>query len=163
MDEQFREYVAARTESLRFTAYLLTGDWHLAEDIVQTSLVKLYRVWHRIERGGSIDAYVRRIITRTFLNERRRAWWRREHVTDAPPEPAPPPASGPEDRMLVWAALKRVPRKQRAALVLRYWEDLSLAEAAEVLGCSEGTVKSQCSRGLRTLREVLERDAVVGR
>lgn len=154
-EEDFRRYVVARAESHRFTAYLLTGDWHLAEDIVQNSLVKLYRVWRRIDRGGSIDAYVRQIITRTFLTERRRSWWRRERVTDVVPEPAPAGPAGPEERMRVWAALSQVPPRQRAALVLRYWEDLSLAETAEVLGCSEGTVKSQCARGLRTLRGLL--------
>jgi RNA polymerase sigma-70 factor (sigma-E family) len=161
-DEAFREFVAARADAIRFTAYLLCGDWHEAEDIAQTALVRLYLAWHRLDRERSLDAYVRRVVTRTFLNERRRPWHRREHPTDSPPDTraAPPPV--PEERLVLWAALSEVPRRQRAALVLRYWEDLSVEETAELLGCSVGNVKSQCSRGLRTLRGLLEHQSAEG-
>jgi RNA polymerase sigma factor (sigma-70 family) len=101
---------------------------------------------------------VRKLVVRTYLNERRRMWRKLERLTGILPEPPPQDADGPEERMLVWRALSAVPRRQRAVLVLRYWEDLSVSETAEVLGCSEGTVKSQSLRGLRTLRQVLERD-----
>jgi RNA polymerase sigma-70 factor (sigma-E family) len=159
-DEAFRDYVAARAEALRFTAYLLCGDWHEAEDIAQTALIKLYVAWNRIDHTGSLDGYVRRIIARTFLNERRRSWRKRERLVDRPPEPATTAPAGPEERMLIWAALSKVPKRQRAALVLRYWEDLSLDETAEALGCSVGNVKSQCARGLRTLRDLLAAQGV---
>ena len=159
-DEAFRDYVAARAEALRFTAYLLCGDWHEAEDIAQTALIKLYIAWNRIDHTGSLDSYVRRIVTRTFLNERRRSWRKRERLMDEPPETAATAPAGPEQRMLIWAALSKVPKRQRAALVLRYWEDLSLDETAEALGCSVGNVKSQCARGLRTLRELLAAQGV---
>lgn len=155
-DEGFREFVASRAEAIRFTAYLLCGDWHEAEDIAQTALVRLYLAWHRLDRERSLDAYVRRTVTRTFLNERRRPWRRREQPTDSPPDTRADLPAVPEERLVLWAALAEVPRRQRAALVLRYWEDLSLEETAELLGCSVGTVKSQCSRGLGTLRTLLE-------
>lgn len=154
-DAAFSDYVASSADRVRFTAYLLCGDWHEAEDIAQIAFVKVYRAWHRIDRNESIDAYVRKVVVRSYLNERRRLWRRLERLTSSPPEPAPPPATGPEQRMVVWQALSQVPQRQRAALVLRYWEDLSLTETAEVLGCSEGTVKSQCSRGLKALRTLL--------
>lgn len=156
-DEAFREYVAARADAMRFTAYLLAGDWHTAEDIAQTAFVKLYLAWDRIDRAGSVDAYMRRIVTRTFLNEHRRGWRQRERLTAAPPDVPARADPMPEQRMLVWRALSAVPPKQRAALVLRYWEDLSVAQTADLLGCSVGTVKSQCARGLDTLRTVLRR------
>ncbi|GAA4205546.1 SigE family RNA polymerase sigma factor [Actinocatenispora rupis] len=156
-DDAFREYVAARADAMRFTAYLLAGDWHTAEDITQTAFVKLYLAWDRIDRRDSVDAYLRRIVTRTFLNEQRRTWRHRERLTDAPPDVPAAPDPMPEQRMLIWRALVEVPPKQRAALVLRYWEDMSVAQAADVLGCSVGNVKSQCARGLDTLRAVLRR------
>jgi RNA polymerase sigma-70 factor (sigma-E family) len=161
-DEGFREFVTARAEAIRFTAYLLCGDWHQAEDIAQTALVRLYLAWPRVDRDRSLDAYVRQVVTRTFLNERRRPWRRREHPTDTPPDTRAAPPAVPEERLVLWAALAQVPRRQRAALVLRYWEDLSVEETAELLGCSVGNVKSQCSRGLRTLRGLLEHQNAEG-
>jgi len=156
MDDEFTEYVTSRMEHVRFTAYLLCGDWHEAQDLTQTAFVKLYLVWRRISHSDPIDAYVHTIVVRTYLNERRRLWRKRERLTALAPEPPPQPVTAPEQRMLVWHALAQVPRRQRAALVLRYWEDLSLVETAERLGCSVGTVKSQCARGLRTLRQLLQ-------
>ena len=163
-DAEFTEYVAANAEKVRFTAFLLCGDWHEAEDLAQSALIRVYQAWSRIDRAEPIDAYVKKAVVRTFLNSRRRLWRTVESLVGAVPEPPPSQAAGPEQRILVWSALAEVPRRQRAALVLRYWEDLSVAETAVVLGCSEGNVKSQCARGLQTLRTVLadQHDRVKG-
>jgi RNA polymerase sigma-70 factor (sigma-E family) len=154
-DEAFGEYVAGRAEAMRATAYLLCGDWHHAEDIVQTAFTKLYLAWNRVARHDVLDAYVRRIVARTYLDEQRRGW-RRERVTATVPEPAAAPAGSPEDRIVLLRALTGVPPRQRAVLVLRYWEDLDVEATARALGCSSGTVKSQANRGLQTLRALLE-------
>ncbi|CRK60324.1 RNA polymerase ECF sigma factor [Alloactinosynnema sp. L-07] len=153
-DQDFAEYFAAKSDAMRGTAYLLCGDWHRAEDLVQTTFIKLFRVWNRIGESGRLDAYTRRILVHTFLDETRRGFFRREQVTDEPADRAVEQA-GPEDRMVLVRALARVPARQRTALVLRYWEDLSLEETAQAMKCSTGTVKSQTSRGLTALRGLL--------
>ncbi|WP_026425886.1 SigE family RNA polymerase sigma factor [Actinokineospora inagensis] len=154
-DSEFAAYFAARSTSMRATAYLLCGDWHRAEDLVQTTFVKLYRVWHKVSEHDKLDGYTRRILVRTFLDETRRGFFRRETVTEDPGDPAAAANGSVEDRLELLRALTRVPARQRAALVLRYWEDLSLAETAKAMGCSEGTVKSQSARGLGYLRDIL--------
>ncbi|MCG5462916.1 SigE family RNA polymerase sigma factor [Micromonospora sp. MED01] len=141
-DEAFAEYFAARSGAMRGTAYLLCGDWHRAEDLVQTAFVKLYRVWNRISRHEVLDSYVRQILIRTFLDERRRGWWRRERVGGEEAEQVAPPDS-PEGRLVLLQALARVAPRQRAVLVLRYWEDLSIEDVAALLECSPGTVKNR--------------------
>jgi RNA polymerase sigma-70 factor (sigma-E family) len=161
-DACFSEYVAAHADRVRFTAYLLCGDWHEAEDLAQAAFVRLYLAWDRVDHTDPIDAYVRKIVTRTYLNERRRLWRKLERLTSTPPEPPAVREAAPEERMLLMAAMAKVPRRQRAALVLRYWEDLSLVETADVLGCSVGNVKSQCARGLRRLRELLPNEMARG-
>jgi len=156
-DSQFSEYYAARGASLRASAYLLCGDWHLAGDLTQTALTKLYLTWHRVRADGAVDAYARQIIFRAFVDDRRRPW-RRERVTDlqaAGYDMAVPPTEV-EDRVVLLDALAQVPPRQRATLVLRFWEDLSVEDTADVLGCTPGTVKSQCARGLQTLRSLLD-------
>ncbi|MBL6279847.1 SigE family RNA polymerase sigma factor [Micromonospora fiedleri] len=153
-DTAFAEYFAARSSAMRGTAYLLCGDWHRAEDLVQTAFTKLYLAWHRVSRHEVLDAYLRQIIVRTFLDERRRGWWRREQLDDADPE-QPAPIDAPENRLVMLQALAAVPPRQRAVLVLRYWEDLPVDEVAHLLRCSPGTVKSQAARGLDTLRGLL--------
>jgi RNA polymerase sigma-70 factor (sigma-E family) len=155
-DEEFAAYYAARGAAMRGTAYLLCGDWHLAEDLTQTAFAKLYLAWSRISRREAIDAYVRRVIVRAFLDERRRPW-RRERVTAPDGGAFEQSRNDPEvvERLAIQAALAAVPPRQRATLVLRYWADLSVEETAQVLGCSAGTVKSQTARGLATLRGVL--------
>ncbi|MET7672497.1 SigE family RNA polymerase sigma factor [Micromonospora luteifusca] len=153
-DEAFAEYFAARSDAMRGTAYLLCGDWHRAEDLVQTAFVKLYRVWNRISRHEVLDSYVRQILIRTFLDERRRGWWRRERVGVDNAEQMATPDS-PESRLVLLQALASVAPRQRAVLVLRYWEDLSIEDVAALLECSPGTVKSQAARGLDTLRGLL--------
>ncbi len=154
-ERAYSEFVAANADQVRFTAYLLCRDWHEAEDLAQVAFVRLYLAWSRIDRSEPLQAYVKKIVVRTFLNNRRRLWRRLEQLVGAPPEPAPTTPPGPEERMAVWEALAQVAPRQRAALVLRYWEDLSVTETADVLGCSEGTVKSQCARGLQALRGLL--------
>ncbi|MEO3771720.1 SigE family RNA polymerase sigma factor [Micromonospora sp. B9E7] len=153
-DEAFAEYFAARSGAMRGTAYLLCGDWHRAEDLVQTAFVKLYLVWNRISRHEVLDNYVRQILIRTFLDERRRGWWRRERVGGGNAEQVAAPDS-PESRLVLLQALASVAPRQRAVLVLRYWEDLSIEDVAALLECSPGTVKSQAARGLDTLRGLL--------
>ncbi len=150
----FAEYFAARSDAMRSTADLLCGDWHRAGDLVQTAFTKLYLVWNRVSRHEVLDAYVRQILIRTFLDERRRGWWRRERVGGYDSARAAPP-DAPENRLVMLQALAGVPPRQRAVLVLRYWEDLSIDDVATLLGCSPGTVKSQAARGLETLRGLL--------
>jgi RNA polymerase sigma-70 factor (sigma-E family) len=159
-EREFVDYVGARSRLLRNTAYLLCGDWHRAEDLAQTALAKLYVAWRRIGHQESVDGYARRVLVRAFLDERRRPW-RREYVAaDVPDRPVR--ADLVDDRMDLLAALAQLPRTQRAAVVLRYWSDLSITETAAALGVSEGTVKSASSRGLVALREVLQGSRRVG-
>jgi RNA polymerase sigma-70 factor (sigma-E family) len=160
LDENFTAYVRDRGQHHLRVALLLTGDWHAAEDLVQASLVKLYRVWPRIETGTGTgtgpDAYLRRIMVNTH-----RSWWRARWRRETPAETVPEVSSADDlaDRQalgaLVRQALAGLPRQQRAVLVLRYWEDLPEAEVAALLGCSAGAVKSHAHRGLRRLRELL--------
>ena len=150
-DAEFTRCFDRCSGSLRFTAFLLCGNHHEAEDVVQAAFVKLYLAGPRLGLHGDLDAYVRQIVVRTFLAERRRVRWRRERLTDAVPDRPAATALG-EDRMLVWAALSKLPARQRAVLVLRYWHDLGVAETAAALGCSEGAVKSYTNRGLKALR-----------
>jgi RNA polymerase sigma-70 factor (sigma-E family) len=157
-DADFREFARARALVLRRTAYLLCGDWHLAEDLVQNALVKLYRVWPKISRRGPVDNYARQVLLRCWLDERRRPWRHRERRDGVvPDQPSPALETGISAPLL--RALAEVPPKQRAAVVLRYCADLPAADVAEVLRCSEGTVRSQAARGLETLRGVLEHSA----
>ncbi|MCP2169469.1 SigE family RNA polymerase sigma factor [Goodfellowiella coeruleoviolacea] len=153
-DGEFSQYFTQRAESVRFTAYLLCGDWHHAEDITQAAFLKLYLAWPKLVRRDELDAYTRRVVVRTFLAERRRPW-RRERAVERPPDAVTVEHSGTEDRMLLWQALAAVSARQRAVLVLRYWNDLDVAETAAALGCSPGTVKTQCARGLAALRQRL--------
>jgi RNA polymerase sigma-70 factor (sigma-E family) len=151
-DQTFADYFASRSNAMRGTAYLLCGDWHRAEDLVQTAFVKLYRAWRRVERHDTLDAYTRQILVRTFLDESRRGFFHRERPTAEPAERSAPEAGSVEDRMVLLGALAEIAPRQRAALVLRFWEDLSVEDTADALRCSSGTVKSQTARGLRALR-----------
>jgi RNA polymerase sigma-70 factor (sigma-E family) len=146
----YREYVTARLEPLRRTAYLLCGDWHTADDLVSVALTKLFRQWRRVAAMDNIDAYVRRTMLNAWLDERRRPW-RREQPTGEVPDRW---VSGPDSarRIALMAYLAELPPRRRAVLVLRYFCDLSVEETADALCCSAGTVKSQTSRALDTLR-----------
>jgi RNA polymerase sigma-70 factor (sigma-E family) len=157
-DASFREFARHKALLLRRTAYVLCGDWHLAEDLVQTALIKLYRVWPKVSRKGPVDNYMRQVLLRCWLDEQRRPWRRRESrdgVVPEHPDSHIDPGSGISDSLLL--ALAEVPPKQRAAVVLRYWADLPDAEVAIALRCSEGTVKSQAARGLELLRAAVTR------
>jgi RNA polymerase sigma-70 factor (sigma-E family) len=148
----FDAFVAARSRALMRTAWLLTGDWQLAEDLLQTSLAKAYLAWHRIDEGRA-EAYVRRILVTTYATWGRRAW-RGEVASASVPDVADPDdrGSNADLRRVVVDALAELPRRQRATVVLRYYCDLSETETAASLGCSVGTVKSQAAKGLDRLR-----------
>jgi RNA polymerase sigma-70 factor (sigma-E family) len=162
-EAQFQEFVRARWSHLVRTAYLLTGDVHHAEDLTQTALAKAYRSWRRVSRADHPEAYVRRMLV-TCNSDRFRKRRVAEALTAAPPETARPDeaVSWADERSALLGALAGLPPKQRAVVVLRYWEDLSEAEVAEVLGCSTGTVKSQASKGLAKLRMYPGLTQVVG-
>ncbi len=151
---QFTEYVEARMVTLRRSAYLICGDWQIAEDAVAVALTKLYVHWAKASASTNLDAYVRKILIRSIVDEWRRPWRRRESAVEyvVPTEAHPPPN---EDRLLLIDALARMPPRRRAVLVLRFFEDLSVEETAEALGINEGTVKSQTARGLAAMRELL--------
>jgi RNA polymerase sigma-70 factor (sigma-E family) len=153
-DADFTAYLDARQARLLRTAYLLTGDQHQAEDLLQTALAKLYLAWDKVRDRGSVDAYVRRIMVNENNSLWRRAWMRREVATGELPESAAVHDEYDEGLgAAVWASVQTLPRKARAVVVLRYYEQLSEAETADVLGISVGTVKSQTSRALAALRE----------
>ena len=153
-EAEYKDYVTARSYALRHTAFLMCGDAHQAEDVVQTALLKLYVAWHRVERAENRDAYVRRILVRCVIDEKRRGW-RRERSMAAVPEAVAPEGSDLGERDAVLQALAHLAPRQRATLVLRFWEDLSIEQTADLLGCSPGTVRSQTARGLATLRGIL--------
>ncbi|MGA4543216.1 SigE family RNA polymerase sigma factor [Uniformispora flossi] len=153
-DEALREFIAVRRGPLLRSAFLLCGDMHDAEDLVQTTLVKVVLAGRRLDRIDNIEAYTRRTLMSVFISSRRRMW-RREHPHAAPPDTAAAAGSDPDMGLAVRVALTAVPPRQRAVLVLRYWEDLSVEETAQLLGVSPGTVKSQSARGLATLRAAL--------
>ena len=159
-DEEFSGFVRARRVDLLRSACLLTaGDTHQAEDLVQTALARLYVAWPRIQRSGTQFAYVWRIIINAHIDETRKGIRRRErNMPDVPDVLAPLPPDSFQlglDGSDVRAALAELPAGMRAALVLRYWLDLSVSQTAELLNCSEGTVKSQTAKGAARLRELL--------
>lgn len=155
-ETDFREWVAASRTRLRRTAYLLSGDWHLADDLVQEALTRAFAVWPRVVRRGQPEAYVRKILLNLYLDHRRRPA-RREDARAELPDAAYVGHSEEQlgERERVLTALREVAPGQRAVLVLRFWEDLSVEQTAHALGVSTGNVKSQSSRGLETLRGVL--------
>lgn len=154
--EEFREYVVRATPSLLRVGYLMTGNRSDAEDLVQTALAKTYLAWPRIRDRESVDGYVRRVMLNT-----RTSWWRKSrHLTTTSLEDRAVEPHDPRDALsdvdlhdALWASLGSLSQRQRAAVVLRYYEDLSEPETAAVLGVSVGTVKSTVSRALRKLRD----------
>ncbi|MQA10737.1 MAG: SigE family RNA polymerase sigma factor [Pseudonocardiaceae bacterium] len=156
-EQEFAEYFVARRDAVRRSAYLLCGDWHRADDLAQTAFVSLHRRWRKIRDKGALDAYVRRSLVRASIDESRRPW-RRERQVEHLPESAPDGPDVDEEvatRQALIAGLRRVPARQRAVLVLRFFEGLDVAGVADALGCTTGTVKSQTARGLEALRDVL--------
>lgn len=161
-EDEYVDYVTARLPALRRLAYILAGDEHRADDLVQQTITTLYVKWQRAQAVDHLDAYVRTMLVRTFVDERRLAWARVRLFRETP-ELAPRAGDGGvEDRQVVRAALARVPRRQQAVLVLRFFYDLPVDEVAGILGCSSGTVKSQTSRGLATLRRLLGERELAG-
>jgi RNA polymerase sigma-70 factor (sigma-E family) len=159
-DEEFSAFVrTSRPELLRSARLLTSGDSHQAEDLVQTALARLYVAWPKVRRTGTQHAYTWRILVNAHIDEVRRPRWRREQTVASPPDlpdPAAPEAfAGGVDGSAVRAALAALPPGMRAAAVLRYWADFSIEETAAILGCSEGTVKSQAAKAIAKLRESL--------
>jgi RNA polymerase sigma-70 factor (sigma-E family) len=155
-DEQFHSFVLSHRPGLVRTATLLTaGDGHLAEDLVQSALTKLYVAWPSFRRADNPEGYLRRTLVNALTDERRR-WWRRHErsMADPPDRVRDEPAGGDVDEGLR-SALRGLPPKMRAAVVFRYFYDLDVADTADALGCSVGTVKSQTARALDRLRNVL--------
>jgi RNA polymerase sigma-70 factor (sigma-E family) len=150
-EQAFNGFVSARSRHLLQTAYLLTGDRHRAEDLLQTALTRAYLRWDRIESEDP-EGYVRRTLANAHIDWWRRKPWREEPTAEPPDLPAPDQVTAFDVRQAVLEALAGLSRRQRAVVVLRYYEDLSEAEIANVLGCSAGTVKSAASRALAKLR-----------
>jgi RNA polymerase sigma-70 factor (sigma-E family) len=157
-DEAFAELVHAAWPGLYRTAYLLLGEHQLAEDLVQTALAKTYASWGKVREPAAAAGYARVVLANTAASWFRRRSWRNELPSSALPEL--PTSAEPSDRPAVLAALATLPPRQRAVVVLRYYDDLSVRDVAHALGISEGTVKSQTSAALLTLRAQLG-DAVV--
>ncbi|MBF4161320.1 SigE family RNA polymerase sigma factor [Nocardioides acrostichi] len=154
-DAAFTEFVAAHRRRLRGLAFGLCGDWHAADDLVQTALVKLYTAWPRATREGKELAYTRQILVRSAIDESRRPWRRERTGLPSGDRPAPSEPSV-EERDELLTALATLPRMQRAVVLLRHWLDLPVSDVARELGISEGTVKSHSSRGLAALGVTLE-------
>lgn len=153
---EFAAWMEARQAKLLRTAYLLTGDVHGAEDLVQTTLAKVYLAWDRVSAAESIDAYARKMMVNEHTSMWRRLWRHRETVTDLTAHDVPVAATEYDGvGAALWEAVRGLPERQRAVVVLRYYEQLSEKETADALGVSTGTVKSQASRALATLRDRL--------
>ena len=154
-EDAFRDFVVGRSPAYLRTAFLLSGDWGHAEDLLQTSLAKVYRAWSRLHDHDNLDAYVRRVMVNTQTTWWRRAWRAEQPTGKLPDWPGPDALHASDDRDRLRRALLTLPARQRAVVVLRHYEDLSEAEVARILGCSVGTVKSQCARALAKLRDAL--------
>jgi RNA polymerase sigma-70 factor (sigma-E family) len=162
MEEEFREFVAARSSALLRTAFLFAGDWATAEDLLQTALTKTYLAWKRLGGIEAVEPYTRRVLVNTATS-----WWRRrwhgERPTEVVPErPGPDQHEQALERDLLWRHVRALPTRQRAVLVLRFYEDMSEAQTADLLDISPGTVKSQTARALATLRKRLGAEGFAG-
>jgi RNA polymerase sigma-70 factor (sigma-E family) len=157
-DAAFADYVSACLPSLRRLAFVLCHDWHSADDLVQAAVTRLYVRWARAVAADNLDAYVRMILFREFLHERRSGWARRVRLTAE--LPAQTMAHDCDTAIDLQAAIASLPPGQRAALVLRFYCDLNVEQSAQILGCSQGNVKSQTARALAALRRVYGPDAI---
>jgi RNA polymerase sigma-70 factor (sigma-E family) len=154
----YEEFADSRLTALLRYAVMLTGDPHLAQDLVQETMVRVQLNWPRVARADSPERYVRRMLTNQYVDWRRGSWFKRVLLRSDPDERVVVPvdhAQATADRDQIWSWLARLPRRQRAVLVLRYYEDLPDAEIADVLGCAVGTVRASISRALATLRAEL--------
>ncbi len=156
-DAEFVDFVTARRPYLRRAAYMMCGDWHQADDLVQQALAKLYVAWPRVRRDGREEAYTRQILLRTNIDTYRRGA-HREQATDKLPDRAANVAFPVEERSALMEALQQLSEVQRKCVLCRHWLGLSVAETAAELGIPEGTVKSYTSRGLATLHVLLTDD-----
>ena len=157
----FDEYLLASLPGLLRYAVMLTGDAHLAEDVVQDTMVRVHTHWRRVQAADSPDRYVRRMVTNTYLSWRRGGWFRRAVTMPVVPELRVPDGTDEVTvRHEMWERLAGLPGRQRAALVLRYYEDLPDADIADALDCAAGTVRSLISRGLESLRQTMDATAV---
>lgn len=155
--EGFARYVVGARPTLRRNAFVLVGDWFAADDLVQQTLIALYRSWERLERHDALCTYTRTVMVRLFIDERRRHRWTRELLQDSVPEPVPEPEDTTRvgDRLVLLKALSALSVRQRSLVYLRYWEDLSIEDVARIMDCSAATVRSSTSRALRILRDRL--------
>lgn len=161
-DDEYVEFAAYALHELWRTAYLLCGDWHRAEDAAQEALIRLYRRWPKVERREGLMPYARRALVRIVIDESRRPWRREVASRMLPEQPIAGGFTAVDDRMALIEALASLSAQRRACVVLRYYEQLSVRETAQALGCGEGSVKSQTSRGLGDLRRALGEVGVVG-
>jgi RNA polymerase sigma-70 factor (sigma-E family) len=160
IDERFQEFVAGRSAALMRTAYLLTGDWANAEDLLQTALTKTYLAWRRLGEIEAVEPYARRVLVTTATSWWRRRWHQERPTGTLPDSGGPDGADERAERDLMWRFVCALPVRQRAVLVLRFYEDLSEAETARLLDISVGTVKSQAARALATLRRRLAEQGI---
>jgi RNA polymerase sigma-70 factor (sigma-E family) len=154
--DEFTAFVAASRPSLRRTASFLTGDQHSAEDLVQDTLIAVCRRWDQLRAPAAACGYARHAMVRIYISDHRHARWRRETLCAPSDLPDPPAEDAPRDpEQSLDLVLATLPPRQRAVLVLRYYQDRSVADTAETLGCTSATVRSQTTRALRTARKVL--------
>jgi RNA polymerase sigma-70 factor (sigma-E family) len=157
--ESFDSFVVAELPRLRWRAFVLCGDWYEADDLVQETLVKVYRRWPKLRRRAELGGYVRTTLVRTFLNARRSGWWRHEAAQAELPEtaePAPDQYAMTDGKVVLESALRRLGPRQRAVIMLRFLEDLPVEDTAQLLGITPGTVTSQTHRALAVLRAALK-------
>jgi RNA polymerase sigma-70 factor, ECF subfamily len=160
VETEFRVFVDARSASLLRTAYLLVGDWAHAEDVLQTALTHTYLAWRRLGEIEAVEAYARRVLVNTATSWWRRRWHGERPTPILPDRPGPDRVDEQLQRQAMWRHVRALPPRQRAVLVLRFYEDLTEAATAAVLGVSVGTVKSQCARALATLRVRLAQEGI---
>ena len=170
-EDEFAEYAANSLPRLRRIAFLLCQDWHRADDLTQSALTRLYLHWRRAKGADNLDAYLNAILMNVYLSEQRTSWWKRTSVRAEPAEALPETRAGGgsgsgvgeqvEDLLDLRAALRTLAPRRRATVVLRYYCDCSIEQTAQLLGCSVGTVKSQTSKALIQLRDVLEPGDIV--
>lgn len=161
-EQEFRDFAAARSRALLRTAYLLTGDHQYAEDLLQATLTKVFLAWGRIRERAAVESYARRTLVTTYTS-----WWRRRSWHERPAEGSAEahvadPAAELVERDHMWQAMQSLPRQQRAVIVLRFYEDLSVDETARLLNINTGTVKSHTSRALAALKVRFDTDALKG-
>ncbi|GAA5193021.1 SigE family RNA polymerase sigma factor [Rugosimonospora acidiphila] len=160
IDTEFRAFVTERSAALLRTAYLLAGDWATAEDLLQITLTKTYLAWRRLGEIEAVESYTRRVLVNTATSWWRRRWHGERPTEVLPDRPAPDRIDERIERDRLWRHVTTLPARQRAVLVLRFYEDMSEADTARLLNISIGTVKSQCARALASLRKRLAEDGI---